>query len=159
MYFKAGDTISGQEGWATATVYNADGTSTVEDLFMIRNLEATFTFNKTGIRTLGKRGEQHKPNGWTGSASGTLYYATTLFRKMAVQYAKTGKPVYFDVTMINDDPGSTIGKQTILLRTCTLDELSMAKLDVDSEVLDEPISFTYDDVEILDEFVKPELGI
>ena len=78
---------------------------------------------------------------------------------MAVQYAKTGKPVYFDVTMINDDPGSTIGKQTILLRTCTLDELSMAKLDVDSEALDEPISFTYDDVEILDEFVKPELGI
>lgn len=158
-YFKAGDVINGQEGWATMTVYNkATGSSTIEDLFMIRNIEATCTLNKTGVRTLGKRGEQHKPNGWTGSGSGTMYYATSLFRKMAIQYIKTGVPVYFDITIINNDPGSDVGKQTTLLRTCSLDEVSMGKLDVDADLLDENISFTFDDAELLDEFNKPVLG-
>lgn len=157
-YFKAGDTISGQEGWATMVVKDESGSSTVEDLFMIKNIEATCTINKTGIRTLGKRGEQHKPNGWTGAGTATLYYATSRFREMAIKYMKTGKPVYFDITLINDDPGSSIGKQTTLLRTCTLDSVIMGKLDVDSEVLDENISFTFDDAELLDEFGVPVLG-
>lgn len=158
QYFKAGDTISGQEGWATMVVTNADGSSTVEDLFMIKNLEATCTLNKTAVRTLGKRGEQHKPNGWTGSGTATMYYATSLFRKMAIQYIKTGKPVYFDITVRNEDPGSTLGAQSTLLRTCSLDDVIMAKLDVDAEVLDENFSFTFDDAELLNEFGKPVLG-
>lgn len=157
-YFKAGDTICGQEGWATMTIYNEDGSTTIEDLFMIKNLNATCTLNKTAVRTLGKRGEQHKPNGWTGAGSATLYYATSLFRKMAMQYIKTGVPVYFDITILNNDPASTLGKQTTLLKTCSLDEVSMGKLDVDSEVLDEDISFTFDDADLLDEFGKPILG-
>lgn len=157
-YFKAGDTISGQEGWATMTIYNADGTTTIEDLFMLKNIDATCTLNKTAVRTLGKRGEQHKPNGWTGSGSATMYYATSLFRKMAMQYIKTGVPVYFDITLLNNDPGSTLGKQTTLLKICSLDEVSMGKLDVDSEVLDENVSFTFDDADLLDEFGKPVLG-
>lgn len=158
MYLKAGDVISGQEGWATMTKYNEDGSTELVDLFMIRNIDATCTLNKTGVRTLGKRGEQHKPNGWTGSASATVYYVTSEFRKMAVQYIKTGVPVYFDVTIINDDPASTVGKQTTLLRTCSLDEVSMGKLDVDADLLDESVSFTFDDAEILETFVSPVLG-
>jgi hypothetical protein len=34
---------------------------------------------------------------------------TSLFRKMAIQYAKTGKDTYFTITVVNDDPGSTVG--------------------------------------------------
>ena len=158
MYLKAGDVISGQEGWATMTVYNEDGTSEIVNLFSIRNIEATCTLNKTGVRTLGKRGEQHKPNGWTGSASGTVYYVSSAFRKMAIQYIKTGIPVYFDVTLINDDPASTVGRQITLLKTCSLDEVCMGKLDVDADLLDEAVSFTFDDAELLEEFVEPVLG-
>ena len=158
MYLKAGDVISGQEGWATMTKYNSDGSTELVQLFCIRNIEATCKFNKTGVRTLGKRGEQHKPNGWTGSANATVYYVTSEFRKMALQYIKTGIPVYFDVTIINDDPASTVGKQTTLLRTCSMDEVCMAKLDVDADLLDENITFTFDDVDLLESFVNPVLG-
>ena len=130
----------------------------VEDLFMIKNLEATAEIEKTDVNTLGKRGAQHKPNGWSGSGSMTVYYVTSMFRKMAVHYIKTGKPVYFDITVMNDDPGSSIGLQTVVLKNCSIDSSIVAKLDVESEVLDEDLDFTFDDVDILDSFEAPELG-
>ena len=158
-YLKAGDTISGQEAVARMTIKNDDGTSSVEDMFYAKNLEATATFNKTAVRTLCKRGEQHKPNSWTGSGSMTIYYATSLFRKMAISYIKKGKPVYFDIVVENSDPGSTIGTQTVVLKNCSLDSSVLAKFDVDTDVLDESMNFTFDDVDMLDEFVAPDLGV
>lgn len=156
-YLKAGDTISGQEAVATMLVHNADGTTTVEQMFWAKNLEATASIEKTQVRTLGKRGAQNKPNGWSGSGSMTIYYITSLFRRMALQYIKTGKPVYFDITVTNEDPGSTVGSQTTVLKSCTLDEVILAKFDVESDVLDESVSFTFDDVDLLDEFQNPVL--
>lgn len=157
-YLKAGDVINGQEAVAKMTIRNADGTTTIEDMFWGKNLEATCEINKTDIYTLGHRGAQHKPNGWTGSGSMTIYYVTSLFRNMALQYIKTGVPVYFDIMVTNNDPGSTVGYQTTVIRSCTLDSVVLAKFDVESEVLDEDMSFTFDDAEILDEFVPPVLG-
>lgn len=157
-YLKAGDTISGQEAVAKMTIKNADGTSTIEDLFFAKNLTGTCEINKTAVKTLGKRGEQHKPNGWTGSGSMTVYYITSLFRKMAIQYIKTGIPVYFDIMVTNNDPASSVGPQTTVLKNCSLDSVILAKLDVESEVLDEDLDFTFDDADILDLFTKPELG-
>ena len=113
---------------------------------------------KTDVYTLGKRGAQHKPNVWTGSGSLTIYYVTSLFRRMAVQYIKTGVPVYFDITVTNNDPGSSVGTQTIVLKNCSLDSVILAKFDVESEVLDESVDFTFDDVDILDEFQSPVMG-
>ena len=158
MYLKAGDTISGQEAVATMLVKNDDGTTTVEQMFYGKNLEATVEIEKTDVYTLGKRGAQHKPTGWSGSGDITIYYVTSLFRKMAIQYIKTGRPVYFDMTVVNNDPGSTVGTQTTVLKNCTLDSVIIAKFDVESEVLDESVSFTFDDVDILDEFQEPTLG-
>lgn len=158
-YLKAQDTISGQEAIAKATVKNRDGSSTVEDLFFAKSIEANCQINKTAVKTLGKRGEQHKPNSWTGSGTFTLYYVTSLFRKMAIQYIKTGVPVYFDLVITNNDPASSVGKQTMVIRNCTIDKLVLAKVDVDSDVLDESMDFTFDDADILDEFGMPVLGI
>ena len=135
-YFKAGDTISGQEAVARMNIKQSDGTTVVEELFYGKSLEATCEIQKTEVKTLGKRGSQHKPNGWNGTGSLTIYYATSTFRKMAIDYMKKGIPVYFDLTVINNDPGSTIGPQTTLLKNCTLDSVLLAKFDVESEVLD-----------------------
>lgn len=157
-YLKAGDTINGQEAVATMLVHNADGSNTVEQMFWAKNLEAFAEIKKTEVYTLGKRGAQNKPNGWSGSGSMTIYYITSLFRRMALQYIKTGVPVFFDITVTNSDPGSTVGSQTIVLKNCSLDSIVLAKFDVETEVLDEDVSFTYDDVDILDEFVNPVLG-
>ena len=157
-YLKAGDTISGQEATATMTVKNPNGTTTIENMFFAKNLEAKCDINKTAVKTLGKRGEQHKPNGWTGSGTMDVYFVTSIFRKMAAQYIRTGIPVYFDMNVTNDDPASSVGKQTTLLKNCSLDSVVLAKFDVESDVLEENISFTFDDAEILDEFSTPNLG-
>jgi hypothetical protein len=150
MYLRAGDTISGQEGKATATINGS-----VVDMFYLKDLEATLEKNKAEIKTLGKRGVQSKAAGWKGTGSMTLYYVTTAFRKLAVQYAKTGVDTNFTITIVNDDPGSTVGKQTVVLYNCNLDSVILAKLDVETESLDESIDFTFDDVDILDEFGTP----
>ena len=157
-YMKAGDTISGQEAVATMLVHNEDGSNTIENMFWAKNLEATAELKKTEVYTLGKRGAQNKPTGWAGSGSMTIYYVTSLFRNMALQYIKTGKPVYFDMTVTNNDPGSTVGNQTVVLKNCSLDSITIAKFDVETEVLDESVSFTYDDVDILEAFQSPTLG-
>lgn len=157
-YLKAGDTISGQEAVATMLVHNPDGSTTVENAFWAKNLESSVEIQKTEVRTLGKRGAQNKPNGWSGSGNMTIYYITSLFRKMVIQYIKTGIPVYFDLMVANSDPGSSVGTQTTVLKNCSLDSVVLAKFDVDAEVLDESVDFTFDDVDMLDEFGTPILG-
>jgi hypothetical protein len=157
-YLKAGDTISGQEAVATMLVRNPDGTTSVEQMFWAKNLEASAEIQKTEVRTLGKRGVQNKPAGWSGSGNMTIYYVTSLFRKMALQYIKTGKPVYFDITVTNEDPGSTVGPQTTVLKNCSLDSVILTKFDVEADVLDESVDFTFDDVDMLDEFQAPVLN-
>lgn len=146
----AQDTISGQEGRATQTI---DGVIT--DMFFLKNLEATFNKNKVEVKTLGKRATQHKGIGWSGSGTMTIYYMTTEFRKMALKYAKTGVDTNFRINVTNNDPTSSIGAQTVVLYGVNLDSVILAKLDVDAEVLDEEMPFTFDDFDILDEFGKP----
>lgn len=158
-YLKAGDTISGQEATATMTIKNDDGTTTLETLFYGKDLEATVQVEKTDVRTLGKRGTQHKPNGWTGSGDMTIYYTSSTFRQMILKYIKNGTPVYFDITVTNNDPASTIGSQTTTLKDCSLDEIIVAKFDTDSEVLEESVSFTFEDVDMTEAFTEPVLGI
>lgn len=146
-YLRAQDTINGAEGKATMKI----GTSET-DMFYIKSLEANFEKNKTEIKTLGKRGTQHKATGWNGTGSMTIYYVTSAFRKLAYDYAKNGKDAYFDITVTNEDPGTTGGKQIVKLYNCNLDSTVLAKLDVDSDAMEEDVDFTFDDFEIADEF-------
>lgn len=150
MFFNAKDTISGQEGRATA---NIDGN--IQDMFFLKSLEATFDKNKIEVRTLGRRGAQHKGVGWGGSGSLEMFYATTMFRKLALKYAKQGKDTFFDITVVNEDPTSTIGRQTVVLYNCNFDSVVLAKLATEDEVLDESMDFTFDDFDILDAFGVP----
>ena len=150
MFLRAGDTISGQEGKATSVI---DGN--VQDMFYVKALEATFDKQKVEVKTLGKRGTQHKGVGWSGAGSMTLYYVTSIFRNMALKYAKHGVDTYFDITIVNDDPTSTIGKQTIVLYNCNIDSVVLAKLDTESNTLEDDIEFTFDDFDVLDSFGNP----
>lgn len=152
-FFKAGDAISGQEGRAYATINGQ-----VEEMFYVKNLTATAEKNKSDFKSLGRRGAQSKAVGWKGTGSMTIYYATPIFRQMMLDYIKTGKDSYFDIQVVNEDPSSSIGKQTVVLKNVNLDSVIMAKLDVDAEYLDEDTDFTYDDVDVLDSFVAPTLG-
>lgn len=149
---RAGDTISGSEGKATAII---DGQ--VVDMFYIKSLEGIMEKQKAEVKTLGKRATQHKTIGWSGAGSMTIYYITSAFREMALKYAKTGQDTNFTITVVNDDPGSTVGKQTAVLYNCNIDSVVIAKLDVDADSLEEDIDFTFDDFNLLDRFGNPVL--
>nr|DAK69461.1 MAG TPA: tail tube protein [Caudoviricetes sp.] len=144
---RAGDTISGQEGKAYIEV---DGE--IKEFFYVKTIEATFEKNKSELKTLGHRGTQNKATGWTGKGSMTIYYVSSLFRRMALEYAKTGKDVYFTLLIENEDPTSSAGKQTVALYDCNLDSTILAKLDVDSDALEEDADFTFGDFDILQDF-------
>ena len=149
-YLRAGDAISGQEGWATAVV---DGV--VQELFMIKDCTMTFKKRKKEFRALGFRGAQHKTSGWTGTGEFTLYYVSSYFRKLMREYAKTGQDLYFTITIKNNDPTSTVGTQVCAFYYCNIDEGVLAKVDVESEVLEESMTCTFSDFEYLDYFVEP----
>lgn len=149
-FLKAQDTISGTEGRAYATI----GEETHE-MFYVKKLEAKVEKEKAELKMLGKRGTQHKAKGWKGSGTLTIYYVTSKFRKMMYDYMTTGKDAYFNVMVINEDPTSSIGKQAILLKNVNLDSVIMASLDTGSDALEEEVAFTFDDLEIKNEFNAP----
>lgn len=149
-FLAAKDTISGQEGRAYATI---DGR--VEEMFYIKTIQGKVEKKKTEVKTIGRRGNQNKAIGWSGSGSMTIYYITSLFREIMIKYIKEGVDTYFDITVVNEDPNSSVGKQTVVLKGVNLNDLPMTMLDVSKEVLEEEINFTFEDVDILDSFGKP----
>jgi len=79
------------------------------------NLEANFEKNKTEIPILGKTGKGNKSTGWSGTGSATFHYNTSIFRQMMKQYKDTGEDVYFDIQVTNEDPTSSVGRQSLTL--------------------------------------------
>ena len=146
-YMRAKDAISGTEGTLYATI---DGE--VVPIAECKSFSAKITKNKSDFKALGYRGVQHKATGWSGTGEMTLYFATSRFVKMMINYAKTGKDDYFKLQATNEDPSSSIGKQTVTIMEVNLDEADIAKLNTESEFLDQSMSFTFSDVEMPEEF-------
>lgn len=144
------DALSGKQAKAYATINGR-----VEELFYARSLEATITKNKTDVPVLGKTNVGQKPTGWSGSGTLNIYYITSLFRQLMLEYIKTGRDFYFDLQVVNEDPDSDAGRQTVVLKNCNLDEVSAAQFDITSdEPMNEDMPFTFTDYEILDDFAS-----
>ncbi len=147
------DTLSGTEAKGFITVNGRN-----EELFYAKKLESTAEKTKKTGKTLGSRVEQNKATGWKGTGTLTVYYVTSLFREMMIDYIKNGKDVYFDLTVTNEDASSTIGKQTVVLKKCNFDKVTMAMFNLEDEVLEEEMAFTFEDVDLLDKFGKPVIS-
>lgn len=116
------------------------------------NLEANIDKTKTKVPILGKTGKGNKSTGWEGSGSATFHYNTSIFREMLENYKNTGEDVYFDIQVTNEDPTSSVGRQTVILKDCNIDGGLLTKFDADAEYLDEDMDFTFDDFEIPEKF-------
>lgn len=147
---KANDIPAGSE--ATAYI-ELDGQ--VQEFFYAKSIEATSEINKKEVKVMGKRGTQNKATGWKGTGSMTIYYVTSLFRLMALKYAKEGILPSFKLVITNEDKGTTIGKQTTVLYDCTVNSVNLAKLDVEADTLEEDVDFTFSDFDLLDSFGAP----
>lgn len=116
------------------------------------NLEAHFKKNKTKVPVLGKTGKGNKATGWTGTGSATFHYNTSIFRELMKRYKDTGEDVYFDIQVTNEDPTSSVGRQTVILKDCNTDGGLLAKFDADAEYLDEDMDFTFEDFDMPETF-------
>lgn len=116
-------------------------------------LEAKFEKSKTEIPILGKTGKGNKASGWKGTGSCTAHYNTSVFRQMMLDYKETGTDVYFDIQITNEDPTSSVGRQTIILKDCNVNGGILAKFDADADYLDEDIDFTFEDFSMSESFL------
>ena len=143
----AKDAISGSLGECFVTI---EGTR--YNLMQAINVEAKMEKTKTEVPILGKTGKGNKSTGWKGSGSFTIHYNTSMFREMLYKYMTTGEDTYFDMQVTNEDPTSTVGMQTVILKDCNIDEAVIAKIDADADYLDEEISFTFEGMELVRQF-------
>ena len=148
-YLKAKDTVNGALGTCFAII---DGKR--YELMQVKNVTASVKKTKTEIPILGMTGKQHKSGGWEGSGKMTAYYVSSLFRELMLKYMKDGVDTYFELMITNEDPSGATGKQTVLLKDVNIDEMVISKLDVNQAAMDEEISFTFGDVDLLDKFAE-----
>lgn len=144
---QAEDAVNGREGVATAVI---DGK--VVELMELANININVAKNKTQFKAMGTRNTQNKTIGWEGTGSATVRYVSSRWAKMLQTYVKTGKDTYFTIVVTNNDPGSAAGKQAIQVLGCNIDSADIAKLDVDSEILEQDINFTFNDFNVLSQF-------
>lgn len=146
---KGSDTISASLAECFITI----GTRRYNFMQMI-NLEAKFEKTKTEVPILGKTGKGNKATGWKGTGSATIHYNTSVFRQLMVDYKETGQDTYFDIQITNEDPTSSVGRQTIILKDCNIDGGILAKFDADADYLDEDIDFTFEDFSMPETFTN-----
>lgn len=116
------------------------------------NLEANFEKTKSEVPILGRTGKGNKSTGWKGSGSATFHYNTSIFRELMYNFKNNGEDIYFDIQVTNEDPTTTVGRQTVILKDCNLDGGLLTKFDADAEYLDESMDFTFEDFEIPEKF-------
>ena len=117
-------------------------------------LEAKFQREKAQIPILGRPGRGNKTTGWRGRGTARFHYNSSLFRELMYRYKSTGEDVYFYIQVTNDDPTSSAGRQTIILKDCNIDGGVLAKFDAGADYLDEDLEFTFEDFEMPEAFAE-----
>lgn len=116
------------------------------------SLEAKLEKTKSKVPILGKTGKGNKATGWEGTGSATMHYNQSILRELMYRYKETGEDVYFDIQVTNEDPTSSIGRQTVILKDANLDGGILTKFDADAEYLDEDVDFTFEDFQMPEKF-------
>ena len=116
------------------------------------DLEAKFEKTKAQVPILGKPGQGNKSTGWKGSGSAAFHYNSSVFRKLFYDFKDTGEDVYFDIQVTNEDPASSVGRQTVILKDCNLNGGVLAKFSASDDYLQESIDFTFEDFEMPETF-------
>ena len=109
------------------------------------DMDATMEKTKIEVPILGQTGDGNKAAGWKGKFKGKAHYNQSVLRSLLLRYKKTGEDVYFDMQIVNDDPTSAAGRQSIILTGCNLDGGTLGKFDADGEYLDEDVNGTFED--------------
>ena len=148
------DALNGKQGSAFVTI---DGEN--HELFGAKKVQTDAEFQESDFKVIGTTLVQKKTTGVNLTGSMTIYYGTPLFIKMVQDYIKTGKVTFFDMQVTNDDPSTSVGKQTVVYYNCKLSKVPLSILDSDADFLEEEVGFSYTSLEELNYFTDPtQLG-
>ena len=123
-------------------------------LMQLVNFDSHYKPNIVDVPILGRVTKGHKMAGGSGSWSGSAHYNTSVFRMWILNYKRTGVLIPFEIQVTNEDESATVGRQTIILKDCLLDDVTLAKFDANDAILDEDLSGTYDDFEMPESFAN-----
>ncbi|EJC6460073.1 phage tail tube protein [Listeria monocytogenes] len=151
-FLKADDVISGREGTAFMTINGRN-----VPMFFLKNIEAKLELVKKEVPVLGSRMNQQKVTGVNGKGSMKIHKVTSEFAQMGIDFLKTGKMPAITIKVTNDDPASSVGRQSTLIKGVTLDAVVIAKLDIETETLDEDVDFTFNDADLLEKMTTPSI--
>lgn len=143
----AKEPIHGALGSAYATI---DGRRYL--LFQLKKFEAKYTKNKQEIKRLGTTIAGNRASGVKGTWSASMYYNTDIFRKMMIEYANSGKDLYFDIQITNEDPNSDAGRHTVIFYDCNINDVLLSKIDISNDALDEDIQGTFERCDMPESF-------
>ena len=124
------------------------------NFFNMIDFEAKLEKTKSTVPILGQMSAGNRSTGAEGTFSGTLHYNQSFMRQMMLDYLHTGKDVYFEIQVTNEDPTTSVGRQTVVFTGCNLDSLIMAKFDADGEYLDEEFEGTFEDCNMPEAFAE-----
>ena len=109
-YTKLSDTLGGSEGKGFITRSGQN-----RKMFEISKIDAHVTLTVAERKLLGHRMTQHKVVGATGEGSGTFYFMNSDALKEFLGYKKNGVYPASTLQFVNEDPQSTVGRQTVTL--------------------------------------------
>lgn len=151
MYLLAKDTVNGAEGKVFVT---RDGKQ-IEVAGMM-NITTYAEIQGKEMRVVGTRTIQNKANGAKQTGKGNIYYGTSLWTDMVLEYINTGNMPQFDLQITNDDPSSSVGSQSIAYYGCELTgSIPLSVLDSEEAMLNYEFNFTYTRVAKLRSFNEP----
>lgn len=149
-YLLERDAVNGKEGRAYATIDNRR-----IEIFQLKNLEINSNFQEADFKVVGSNIVQKKTTGVELTGTMTMYYGSREFRNMVIGYIKNHVLEYFTLQVVNDDPSTSIGRQTLVLRNVKLQSATIARLNADADWLEDDVSFSFTDIDELDSFGDP----
>lgn len=150
-YLLARDTVNGAEGKVFITV---DGRNI--EIAGMRNITTNAEIQSNDMRVIGTRKIQNKNNGAKQTGTGNIYYGSNIFSDMVLQYINTGVMPEFDIQITNDDPGTSIGQQTMAYYGCTLTgTIPLSILNDEEAMLNFDFNFAWSRVARLNAFSDP----
>lgn len=151
-FTKIADLVTGNEGNAYITI---DGQNRY--FFEISKIDSSVEFTVIAKRTLGHRMKQHKVVSAEGKGSMTLYNVSPAALEIYRKYVSEGRTPQISIQTTNEDPASSIGRRTVVMRNCILSKVPVVYLDDSSEDLNTTDSdFTFDDLDELESYTLPE---
>lgn len=147
MVLQAGDVINSKDAKVTATINGR-----VIPLIECTNFEGKIEKNKEDVQVLGNHWKHHKVTSIEGTGTLEGYLISSMWLKYALPYINGGAELYFNITVDIEDKSSRTGKQTVQFTDVSLDDIPIAGISADDSVLDWSSDFTFEGVQLINEF-------